>query len=874
MARARRRGEPTEVGSAGSGGASPPRIPGWLPPVLYGVIVLGLFAPFVFSDEMLFGGDTLSLGYMAREFYAEQMTAGNFPQWNPLILGGIPFIEALASGDSLYPSALLLLVMETHRALGWKLVIHIFLAGLFMFGWVRSLDLSRAAALVAGLAYATAPFLVTLVHPGHDGKIFVISLTPLLFHAMEWTFRRRGLLPYAGVAGGVAVVLFTTHFQLAYFLFGAAGIYYAFRAGQLWVGAGVGVRAAGSAGADGRAEPSGSGAEGGDASGAGSTNRRTDGPRAAVSKFGLFLVASVLGAGIAGVQLVPAFEYVTEWSRRTATTTGAGEAANLAYASSWSLHPEEAFAMVVPQFAGNDAGGGSWTDGTYWGRNVFKDNHEYAGLVVLLLAGLSFFGASRRGLRLFFAGLGGVALLYALGAHTPVWRIFYEVVPGVSLFRAPSMVAFLFGFSAITLAAFGVDRLVELAGGGEGEGAKRGELFLWGAAGVLGLLMILASSGALVELWTSTIYTDPTEVAARKLQALLPHLPAAFLMAAVLAAGTAGVALAARRGWLKPGGVVAVLALLVAVDALRVDHRFVQTLDFERFATPDANHRYLLDRQAEEPPFRVASWLERAQDVDPAMFGLEMATGHHPNDLARYRELIGMEGSSEPTRLGEPAVYQVLNVRYFLLPWELEGRTPVSQARNWQGIPYNVYRTPGFDRARLLTNYEVVEGPAAVDRLVDPDFDPGTSVILAEEPPLQIGRTGAGGGAGEGGGAGVEAGAPDASAPVGSVTWLERGTDRQRVRVSTDRSALLVIADNWYPGWRARVDERETPLLRAYHTLRAVAVPAGEHEVVLEFTSATVRTGLWISVVSLLVVVGFSGFSVAIRRRRGRADVG
>ncbi|NIP60974.1 MAG: hypothetical protein GWM92_21130, partial [Gemmatimonadetes bacterium] len=127
------------------------------------------------------------------------------------------------------------------------------------------------------------------------------------------------------------------------------------------------------------------------------------------------------------------------------------------------LHPEEIVSLVVPEFVGSDVAEEGWAGNTYWGRNPFKLNHEYAGLVVLVLAALSFLGAPRRGLRWFLAGLGAVALLHALGAHTPVWRLLYEVVPGVRLFRAPSMAAFLFGFAAVTLMAFGVDRGLEAA---------------------------------------------------------------------------------------------------------------------------------------------------------------------------------------------------------------------------------------------------------------------------------------------------------------------------------------------------------------------------------------------------------------------------
>ncbi|MSR35404.1 MAG: hypothetical protein EXR95_02000, partial [Gemmatimonadetes bacterium] len=473
-------------------------IPAWLPWAVFAFLTVVLFWAFIFSGRMLFGSDTLSLGYMARKFYADALRAGDFPFWNPLLLGGAPFLEALSGGDSLYPTALLLLVMEPFRALGWKLVLHVFVAGLFMFGWTRRLGVSRAAALVAGVAYLLAPYFVTLVWPGHDGKMFVTALTPLLFWAMEATFTG-GLLAFVGVAAVVALVILTTHFQMAYFLFGAAGLYYAFRC----VEEARSARGAAETTAPADSTPS--------------EVPRERGPTGrALSRFGLFLAASVLGAAAAGVQLIPAVQYATEFSRRTATTTAATPEANKDYASQWSLHPEEIAALVVPEFVGNDSGGADWTRGTYWGRNLIKFNHEYVGLVVMLLAGVSFFGARRRVLRFFFAALGLLALLYALGAHTPVWHLAYAVLPGIRLFRAASMVVFLFGFAVATLAAFGVDRLLELHASPDEAASARVLRFLWIAAGVIALGLVLSAGGALASLWSGVVYRDmdPAKAAA------------------------------------------------------------------------------------------------------------------------------------------------------------------------------------------------------------------------------------------------------------------------------------------------------------------------------------------------------------------------
>jgi hypothetical protein len=78
-------------------------------------------------------------------------------------------------------------------------------------------------------------------------------------------------------------------------------------------------------------------------------------------------------------------------------------------------------------------------------------------LLVLILAGL-------RGLLWerevrFYTVACGVMLLYALGWYTPVFRLFYEVLPGVDLFRRPADATFLIGALAAILAGYGVHRL-------------------------------------------------------------------------------------------------------------------------------------------------------------------------------------------------------------------------------------------------------------------------------------------------------------------------------------------------------------------------------------------------------------------------------
>lgn len=68
--------------------------------------------------------------------------------------------------------------------------------------------------------------------------------------------------------------------------------------------------------------------------------------------------------------------------------------------------------------------------------------------------------------------------------------------------------------------------------------------------------------------------------------------------------------------------------------------------------------------------------------------------------------------------------------------------------------------------------------------------------------------------------------------------------------------AFLVLADTFYPGWRADVDGARTPIHLTDFALRGVAVPAGRHTVTFAFASAARRVGFLQSLVSLVIAAG------------------
>lgn len=65
------------------------------------------------------------------------------------------------------------------------------------------------------------------------------------------------------------------------------------------------------------------------------------------------------------------------------------------------------------------------------------------------------------------------------------------------------------------------------------------------------------------------------------------------------------------------------------------------------------------------------------------------------------------------------------------------------------------------------------------------------------------------------------------------------------VTIKTHSGGLLVITDNWAPGWKATVDGKEVPVYRTDFTFRGIPVPAGDHTVYMYYWPQSLIIGLW-----------------------------
>jgi hypothetical protein len=425
---------------------SAPPIVGTYTPARPHLVASGLIALFIvilalpmFAGQWLASshGDQYSSGYAFDAWEtAEWRATGKIPLWNPMIMGGLPYIAPVTHGDVLYPTALLRIVMAPHVVMNLSFFIHYLLAGFLMYIFLRRFDVSWTGAVTGALAYELTGLMLSYANPGHDGKLFVSALLPLALIGLIAALRDRKAWGYPVVATAVALCLLSPHVQATYYALIAAGLF----ALYLTIG-----------------------------------ERTAEPLRPRLVRLAIALAAVIVGFGVAAPQLLPFIEYIPHSPR--AGGYAVGYEGTTSYGIPWDHVPE----LFLAGFTGEGA--------TYWGSNPLKLHSEYLGLPVIALAILGF-GDRRRRLVWWLAGIGLLFLLISLGAATPFYRLWWTIMPYVKKTRAPGMVFFVVALCTAVFAAFGVTRLER------GEGGRHARAWLI-AAGVIALLGLVGVFGRL-----------------------------------------------------------------------------------------------------------------------------------------------------------------------------------------------------------------------------------------------------------------------------------------------------------------------------------------------------------------------------------------
>lgn len=703
------------------------------------------------EPSIFMGVDWLQLHLPARQYLAEALQSFRLPLWNPHVALGRPFLADMETAV-FYPPNLIHVVVAPTVAYVVLAMAH---ATLGFWGMLRLGRLLRfepwAGWVCAGLFLSTQA-VVARLQSGQTHYVQAMMYVPLIFLVGARLGERASGARVLGLAGLLALQVLTGHPQIPWLT---------------WVGLGAFVLA------------------------------RSDwggGVQVAARRVGatlLALFAAVVGAlALAAPTLLPFLELVGQGNRVPPGLEVAGRL---------GMSPFYWSSLAVP-----DGG----IEAFYWEYNL------YSGLAVLVggLAGLVVTARERdtRGL----LATGGVGVLVGSGLHTPVYALFYALVPGASVFRLPARAAFL----AVFVLILGLGLLLSRPG--------RPRL----AAAGLGL-------GSLVACLLFAAYRlgAPSD-----LSLLLPVLPRVLWLAVTVGALAAVTFIKARRLRMQAAlALVAALALDVAVATppAKAGWVFDVPLEGEPLIQEGLVTRGFYDRRGVPP--RLAVPPHAARENAGTVFGWAGVGGFQAVSVARVwvylHEVLGIPTPDE-TAYPSPLIFERGAFPYDSMNL-VAGLDPV------RGL---VEKGDPDPRAYVATGVRPVETWREAVGLMRDGHD--FHAVALVEGPLKSPLPGVGTGDDE---------------PRALVTSFE--PERVVVRTESAEPGVLVLAEAWYPGWEATVDGEATRLFPANAWMRAVEVRAGRHEVVFRFRSRRLGAGLALSALALVALVAWAlrdGFRV------------
>ena len=503
-----------------------------------------------------------------------------------------------------------------------------------------------------------------------------------------------------------------------------------------------------------------------------------------------------------------------------------------------SLPPESLATVLFADIFGSlrwtyDYWGPDWhslAEGTWTDRAT---NYLFVGTVPALLVLWHGIAARRllaREFR-FFLVFGIAVLVYALGRYTPVFSVIFDSLPGVRLYRRPADATFLINIVLAFAGGYLVHRFVR-------EGAPRLTALRESAAAALPSAIAVALVAAAI---AAGVYCA---IPARQTAAAAAQIGGTLAVVALLVAlmrrssgsarervGLACLLVAATGAELiwrnaacalnaEPAGRYAVFATLPPEQA-----RGLEVLRAEL----GARHA-----KGERPRVEILGLTGGWQNAAMTL-GLEDTIGYNPLRIAEYAEAIGPgENAVDPNLRQFPGTFRgyrcrlasLLGLEYLVLDRPIE-KLPKHFPRItgatvlYQSPTMWIYRlSPGAPRASLATHLLKVDSESVLHEAELPEFDRRTTALVERDQAdlLQADF-------------GLRDDSPEPAPAEGGVTITQYRRNAVSLAVQTDRNAVVVLHDIYYPGWEAFVDGKPARILRTNLLFRGVEVGPGRHHV-------------------------------------------
>ena len=799
-----------------------------LPVLLFIVLSFVYFSPDVIEGKILFQHDTqqgLAIGHEA-QVYAQE--SGETPRWTGSLFSGMPTFQISPSYSSNAPLKALQHVYNL-----W-LVSPVSLVFIMMLGFyilLLTLNVRWYLAAFGAIAYAFSSYFFIIIAAGHIWKFITLAYIPPTIAGVILAYRGRYLLGGALAALFGALQIMSNHVQMSYyFLFVICAVVVAY----------------------------------------GVEHYRAHTMPRFFKATGVLVVAALLAVGANASNLYHTYKYSKESMRGGHTeltspdadkSKPAGNGLDKEYITQWSYGKMETLTLLIPDSKGGASGPLAENERAvkaadpqlrpylsqvdrYWGDQPFTAGPVYVGALIFFLFVLGCF-IVRTPLKWALLVVTILTIMLSWGKNM-MWLTdwFIDYFPMYNRFRTVSSILVVAEFCMPLLAVLALKKIFD-----DPSILSREKRWFYLSGGIVAGIALLA---ALFPTLFDTFLKDYELEAAGQpgyaelFAGIAEARKAVFTADAwrsfiIVALGFAVLWLL-RQKKLNPTVAMIALVVILVGDMYPVNKRY---LNSDNFVTParktnpfpmtDADRYILQDKDMNYRVLNAAAGetLASAFSEPRTSYYHKSIGGYHAAKLRRYQDLIDRQLVN-----ANPAVLNMLNTRYIIQPLE-DGRE-------------TVVRNPGaLGNAWFVSEVKWVDN-ADAEMAAITDFDPSHTAVADRRFAREIGDK--------------------VVPPAVGDTIYETGykPDELTYRYRSQQGGLAVFSEIYFPwGWQVTVDGKPVDMARVNYVLRAVNLPAGEHEVIFRFDPPSVHTTEAIAYVSLfLILAAFVGTGFVAWKRR------
>lgn len=573
------------------------------------------------------------------------------------------------------------------------------------------------------------------------------------------------------------------------------------------------------------------------------------------------------------------------------------------YAYAWSYGVGETLTMLIPDFRGGGSSDNRWESlaenrlqeiqstqpaqashpqinqvvnqyagSTYWGEQPFTAGTVYFGAIVIFLSLLGFLlikGAERWWL--LFATI--VSILMSWGSNFMILNEFlFNHLPLYNKFRTPSMILVIANVTLVITAFLG---LKEFFNKEIDNNKKTTSLFISG--GIVGGFCLLCA--LLPDLFASFTSSQDsvfeTMLGNSFIQALYEDRKSAFTSDALrsfifIAIAFVSLFLFAKDKLKKEIIVIAIIGIASVIDLWQVDKRYISNDNYKKpyeleIQSTPALETIKADVEAKNiNHYRVYNMMVNIFNDASTSYHVPSIGGYHGAKLQRYQDIISFHLTNPnyvQKDLNDTSLLKANQIRQFFYTYQQQIKCPNLQVLNMLDTKYFILPV-GQEGGTAIENPEAcgaawfVENIKTVNTadeeiLALNDFNPQHTAILNKEFASQLQNK--------------DFSNADQQATITLQESPNKNPDLKIYKTKSTTPQLCVFSEIYYKdGWKAYIDGKEAPILRANYVLRALEVPAGEHSIELRCEPDTLKTFNIINLIGSILIVVFVIGAIAL----------